>query len=105
MGSLLRLPVFGFDSDAQTREALSRLGFRHVCARVHGGVAPEAAHWGGRVALWVGSETGRDAFDAEGFETVTSPMAGRVESLNVTVAASILLYFAGRERAGTGVGT
>jgi len=105
MGSLLRLPVFGFDSDAQARDALSRLGFRHVCARVRGGVAPEAADWGGRVALWVGSETGRDAFDAAGFESVTIPMAGRVESLNVTVAASILLYFAGRERAGTGAGS
>ena len=104
MGSLLRLPVFGFDSDARARDALSRFGFRHVCARVRGGVAPEAAAWGGRVALWVGPETGREAFDAAGFECVTIPMSGGVESLNVTVAASIHLYFAGRERAGAGTG-
>jgi TrmH family RNA methyltransferase len=96
MGSLLRLPVFEPDA-AELRELLRRRGFRQAIARTRGGRAPDAFDWSGRVALWITGETGEDpgALAAEG---VTIPMASGVESLNVTVAASVLLFAAGRVR-------
>jgi tRNA G18 (ribose-2'-O)-methylase SpoU len=44
----------------------------------------------------VGSETGEIPAAGAKFEGVTIPMRGAVESLNVTVAASLLLFAAGR---------
>jgi RNA methyltransferase, TrmH family len=100
MGSLLRLPVFdaGAEDAAALRVQLDRLGFRSVRAELRGGAPYDQLDWSGRVALWVASETGRWPAGTEDLEAVTIPMAGAVESLNVTVAASILLYSAGRVR-------
>ena len=53
------------------------------------------------VALWIGGETGDLPPECGAFEPVSIPMAGRVESLNLAVAASVLLFAAsaGRGRA------
>ena len=48
------------------------------------------------MALWVSGETGEEPEALATLERVTIPMAGSVESLNVTVAASLLLFAAGR---------
>ena len=96
MGSLLRLPVASAKSAAEAVAALRERGFRMVAAATRGGSAPSRFDWSGRVALWVGSETGLEPGEMRRFERVTLPMAGRVESLNVTVAASLLLFAAGR---------
>ena len=65
---------------------------------------PRADHrrvdWGGGVALWVGSETGDLPVNTSRFEGVTISMEGRVESLNVAVATSILLFEAAGARRG-----
>ena len=45
--------------------------------------------------MWITSETGGELGDAR-FESVTIPMARGPESLNVTVAAALLLFAAGR---------
>ncbi|MDG2144448.1 MAG: TrmH family RNA methyltransferase, partial [Planctomycetota bacterium] len=58
--------------------------------------APAAFDWSGPVALWVGGETGDTGEVEQQFEGVTIPMAGAAESLNVTVASSLLLFAAGR---------
>ncbi len=96
MGSLLRLPLARFDDAREGAAALARLSFRQVQAATRGGTPAERLDWSGRVALWVGGETGELPRELAGFEAVSIPMAGRVDSLNVTVAASILLYAAGR---------
>jgi tRNA G18 (ribose-2'-O)-methylase SpoU len=67
-----------------------------VRAATRGGASPSDFDWTGRVALWVGSETGALPEAGSHFEGVTIPMRGSVESLNVTVAASLLLFAAGR---------
>ena len=77
-------------------EELREHGFRQVRAATRGGAAPSEFDWSGRIALWVGSETGALPEDCAPFEQVTIPMKGAVESLNVTVAASLLLFAAGR---------
>jgi TrmH family RNA methyltransferase len=100
MGSVLRLPVFEAEPHAALVDALSALGLRHVCARTRGGTDPRRFDWSGRVALWLTAESG--AFPSElarateRFEGVTIPIAPGVESLNVTVAAAVLLFGAGR---------
>ena len=50
------------------------------------------------IALWVASETGALPSACEAFETLTIPIAPEVESLNVTVAASLLLSAAAQSR-------
>ena len=95
MGSLLRLPVHAFADTRAARDALARLGYRQISAQTRGGLPPERVDWSGPIALWIGPETGADS-GAGNFSAVTIPMAGRAESLNVTVAAALLLFAAGR---------
>ncbi len=96
MGSLLRLPVaHGLDADSCSA-ALARRSVRQVVAGTRGGVDPLKFDWKGPLALWVGAETGAMPTATKRFEAVTIPIRSDVESLNVTVAASILLFAAGR---------
>jgi TrmH family RNA methyltransferase len=96
MGSLLRLPVgHGTDAEAIAR-ALAARKVRQVSAATRGGEPLESFDWRGPIALWMGSETGALPASARAFERVTIPMAGEVESLNVAVAAALLLHASGR---------
>ena len=94
MGSLLRLAVRRFPDVATCVAALA--GVRHVRAATRGATPLNEFDWSGPLALWVGSETGDLPAECAGFEGVSIPMRGRVESLNVTVAASLLLFASGR---------
>lgn len=96
MGSLLRLPVCRPRSAAEAASLLDGLGYRQVRAATRGGLAPEAVDWSGRLALWIGAETGGLPPEAQAFTAVTIPLAGAVESLNVAVAGALLLRAAGR---------
>ncbi len=102
MGSLLRLPVIEFASAAEALRSLEEKGYRSVFARTEGGGDPERFAWEGCVALWLTSEAGRlpDGIERLALEApgVTIPMAGEVESLNVTSAAAVLLFAARRAR-------
>jgi TrmH family RNA methyltransferase len=100
MGSTFRLPVM---REPQTTAALNQLRQAHVrlLATVpRGGVAMHDADFRVAAALLLGSEgaglaelAARDA-DAR----ISIPMKRPVESLNVAVAAGILVYEAGRQR-------
>lgn len=96
MGSLLRLPVVVAEDGPQVGRELSDRGIRQVVAATRGGVAPAELDWHGPIALWIASETGSLPDSGQGLEPLTIPMTGEVESLNVTVAASLLLFAAGR---------
>jgi TrmH family RNA methyltransferase len=78
---------------------LTDLGLRTVGATV-GGAAPDDVDLSGPVALVFGSEAhglpGEVAVD----ERVTVPLEPGVESLNVAMAATVLLYEARRQRLG-----
>jgi TrmH family RNA methyltransferase len=100
MGSLLRLPVVRFASAREASATLARHGFRQACAATRGGERPTRFDWSGRLALWIGAESGALPQEAASFERITIPMAGRVESLNVAVAAALLLFAAGRAERG-----
>ena len=98
MGSLLRLPVFeGYDA-AELAAALGESSYRQVRAATRGGTSLDRFDWSPPIALWVSGETGETPELEGAFEEVTIPMRGEVESLNVTVAASLLLFAAGGPR-------
>jgi len=95
MGSLLRLPVSRGEA-ADIRARLDALGYRHLAAATRGGPSFDTADYSGPLALWFASETGEWPRGLGDLPVATIPMAGRVESLNVTVAAALMLYAAGR---------
>jgi TrmH family RNA methyltransferase len=98
MGSLLRLPVaHGWDPE-ELVALLTGLRCRHVCAATRKGKDPREFDWSGPIALWLGAETGALPDAAKKFEKLTIPIEAKVESLNVTVAASLLLYESARAR-------
>ncbi|MCC6409275.1 MAG: RNA methyltransferase [Planctomycetes bacterium] len=100
MGSLLRVPVFVVgDAPAAARELASR-GFRGVAAWTRGGTDYREFDWRGPLVLWVGSETGELPAGLGELARVSIPMDGAVESLNVSVATSLLLFEARRAREG-----
>jgi len=100
MGSALRLPTASV-SDAETCVGdLRAAGVRTIAAAPRDGHDPDAVNWTGSLALVIGGEgTGlRDSVRVACDESVTIPMAAPVESLNVAVAAAILIYAARRQR-------
>lgn len=98
MGSLLRLPIAFAPDAAAAREQLARAGFRQVRAGTRGGTDHARFDWSGRVALWMAGETGAEDATLRELPSVTIPMAGEVESLNVAAAAAVLLFGAVRTR-------
>ena len=103
MGSLLRLPVSHGWDPGELLALLTKLGCRHATAATRNGEDPRSFDWSGPIALWLGAETGALPEFAGNFAGLTIPIDAKVESLNVTVAASLLLYESARARAaGTG---
>lgn len=97
-GSIFRLPVAHADLETAA-VALAAAGGRLFATSPQGGVAYTAADLSGRVGLLLGQEGGglaRGFLDR--FEGLRIP-TGRVESLNVAMAAGVLLYEALRQRA------
>jgi TrmH family RNA methyltransferase len=100
MGSALRLPIASAPDVEVCVRDLRAAGVRTVAAAPRDGRDPDALDWTGPCALVLGGEgTGlRDAVRGSCDDNVTIPMAAPVESLNVAVAAAILIYAARRQR-------
>jgi TrmH family RNA methyltransferase len=98
MGSTFRLPI-ALRPIAAEVGALRRVGVS-VWAASGGGLPYDRVDWRGPSALVVGNEGAgvSDAIARACQGTVTVPMAGRVESLNVAVAAGAILFEAARQR-------
>jgi TrmH family RNA methyltransferase len=100
MGSILRLPVAAGLTAEDAARIMRTHGGRIVAAAPRGGRHPDDVDWRGRVALLMGGEGPglNEAIIAAADDRVTIPMAAPVESLNVAVAAAILVYAARRQR-------
>ncbi len=103
LGTIFSVPV----AAASTSEVLGWLAaqaIRPVAARVGAPTAYTNADLRGSLAIVLGSEAGglTAAWDRASVEPVGIPMLGAADSLNVSVAASILLYEARRQRGRSG---
>ena len=100
MGSAFRLPIARAEELAEPLTRAKRAGVRVFAAVPRGGTPLHQANLAGPSAFVLGGEgaglshTILDAAD----EAITIPMLGRVESLNVSVAAALVLYEAFRQR-------
>ena len=100
MGSALRLPtVAGMTVDA-VMDCMAEAGVRLIAAVPRAGQDPDNIEWRGTVGLFVGGEGPglSDEVVSRCSAAVTIPMAPTVESLNVAVAAAVLVYTARRQR-------
>jgi TrmH family RNA methyltransferase len=100
MGSTLRLPVLRDESALERMKVWQGNGIRVVAADPEATTSMYDARLGGPLVLVVGSEgAGVPPEVARSADTrVRIPMRARVESLNVSVAAALLLYEAARQR-------
>jgi RNA methyltransferase, TrmH family len=100
MGSALRLPVVSGVSTESALACVKQAGARAIAAIPRGGDDPDAIDWRGKAALVLGGEGAGLSMGVlmECDATVSIPMARTVESLNVAVAAAVLVYAARRDR-------
>lgn len=100
MGSTFRLPVLKHGDALDACRELRRQGLHLFAAVPRGGSPLHEVDWRGPSALILGGEGGGvdetvlDAIDRR----VSIPMSESVESLNVAVAAALLVYEARRQR-------
>jgi RNA methyltransferase, TrmH family len=99
LGTIFAVPLAA-GSSAAVRARLEGAGVRILAARVGAGSDYSHADLRGSVALVLGSEAGglTDAWSGEGVTPVSLPMLGVADSLNVSIAAAVLLYEARRQR-------
>lgn len=102
MGSTLRLPALLQRDAGPLLDSLGAAGLRRLAAVPRGGEPFSNANLLGPVAVLVGGEGAGLAATvlARTDVQLTIPMAAPVESLNVAVAAGLLLYEARRQRHG-----
>ena len=100
MGSAFRLPIWSGPSYDEMIKWCRARSIATVCADAEAPMAHTDFDWTRGVALVLGPEsTGFTADEMEGAtQIVRIPMHGAVESLNVSVAAGILLFEAARQR-------
>ncbi len=100
-GTVFAVPVAGAPS-AEVRTWLRRAGVRVLAARVGGAVSYTDADLRGPLAIVLGSEASglSDAWSGGDVAAIGLPMLGVADSLNVSIAAAVLLYEARRQRGG-----
>ena len=100
-GTVFAVPVAGASS-VEVLAWLRRAGVRVLAARVGGAVHYAEADLRGPVAIVLGSEAAglSDAWSGEDVAAIGLPMLGIADSLNVSIAAAVLLYEARRQRGG-----
>jgi TrmH family RNA methyltransferase len=100
LGTIFALPVAAAPS-GEVLERLASAGARILAARVDADGLYTEADLRGPLAVVLGSEAEglTSAWDDPRVEPVRIPMRGAADSLNVSVAAAVLLYEAVRQRA------
>jgi TrmH family RNA methyltransferase len=105
-GALFHVPVVEGCDPQEVLGVLGDLGLKRIAAVAHDGERPDRVDLDRPLALVLGNEAHglpADVLDRVDIR-VTIPMPGRAESLNLGMAASILLYEARRQRAPGGAG-
>ncbi len=99
LGSIFTVPLAA-GSSTEVRNHLAAAGLRVVAARVDGAITYTEVDLRGPLAIVLGSEADglTGAWADEGVVAVRLPMLGVADSLNVSIAAAVLLYEARRQR-------
>ena len=99
-GSVLHLPVVAGGEPTDVLDALAGTGMRALAAVAHGGTPYTDVDLLGPLALVFGNEASGlpDEIGGRLAAEVTIPMAGRAESLNVSMAAAVLCFEVHRAR-------
>lgn len=99
-GSLFHMPIVAGGEPLQVLDRVGRWGVRRFATDVHTGTPYDRVDLTAPIAIVLGNEAhGLDPnLSAALDETVTIPMAGRTESLNVGMAAAVLCFEAARQR-------
>jgi TrmH family RNA methyltransferase len=97
-GSAFRLPLGNGRTSGEWAETLTKAGFHCIAADAHGDTLYTAFDWTGPTALFLGGETGFSKTWIRQLPTIRIPLKPPVESLNVAVAAGVLLFEAARQR-------
>lgn len=92
-GALFRVPVVEGPIDE-----VAGAGLRMIGTSSHQGVRHDEADWSGRIALVLGNEAHGLPDDAPVDDWVRIEHRGRAESLNVAMAATVLVFEAARHR-------
>jgi TrmH family RNA methyltransferase len=100
MGSAFRLPVWSGETYADVLGWCAERNIETICADSEGATDYTTIDWNRSTALILGTEsTGLTAVEVSAAtHSITIPMHGQVESLNVGVAAAVVLYEAARQR-------
>lgn len=104
-GALFHVPVVAGGDAVAVLDHLGSVGVRRFATAAAGGEPYTAVDLSGRAAVVLGNEAhGLPATVSSHVDgTVTIPMAGRSESLNVGMAATVLCFEAARQRSAAGV--
>lgn len=94
MGSIFKVPVYDVKDTDELINKLLDLDYEIILSDTASGRQYFEPSYGGRIALVMGSEKYgiSDHFYNRGFKDVMIPMMGDMDSLNVGVAATILMY-------------
>ena len=100
MGSAFRLSMWNSAAYTEVIEWCRQRGIATICADVNATTSYTEIDWTGPSALILGPEsTGLTAEEIQLADyRVSIPMKGMAESLNVAVAAGVLLFEAARQR-------
>ncbi len=98
-GSLLHLPVVVVPDEREALDALAAAGLRRLAALTRGGEDYATVDWTVPTAVVLGNEAhGLDPGVVGSLEgTVSVPMGGRAESLNVATACAVVCFEARRQ--------
>ena len=99
MGSVFHLPIVADLKAEEIGQILSKRGFRVIVSLPHAERDYLSEDYRGPVAIVFGSEArGVSGAISQKHTTVSLPLYGRAESLNVAAASAVLLYEAARQR-------
>lgn len=98
MGAVFSLPIYMIDDPEETLGDLRNHGFSFVAADAQGVDYDDLDTWPEKLALFMGSEGHGVREDLAFDQVVRIPLERGIESLNVGVAAGVLLYAIRRDR-------
>lgn len=100
MGSIYRMPVWYVQDLKTSIRLIKDRGIRTYAAHLDGKVTYDRADYTGPCAFLIGNEGNglRKEVAELADEYIRIPMEGQVESLNAAIAATVLMFEAGRQR-------